>query len=108
MRLHPEPFTRIKCGEKNVECRLNDEKRRKLKVGDIIQFQLRAECVETLEREIVALHTFPTFAAVFERFPEERINNVYQYYTPEEEVTWGVLAIELGHTNTGTFQCCGR
>ncbi len=95
MRLHPEPFALIKSGEKKVECRLYDEKRRELKVGDVIEFQLRPDCVETLERKIIALHTFPIFAAMFEQFPDERINDVYQYYTPEEEKQWGVVAIEL-------------
>jgi ASC-1-like (ASCH) protein len=41
MRLHPEPFERVKSGEKNVECRLNDEKRQQLSVGDTIVFQNR-------------------------------------------------------------------
>ncbi len=96
MRLHPEPFAQIKSGAKKVECRLYDEKRRELRVGDMIEFQLRPECVETFKRKIVAIHTFPTFAAIFEQFPEERMNDVYQYYTPEEEQKHGVVAIELG------------
>ncbi len=95
MRLHPEPFARIKSGEKKVECRLYDEKRRELKVGDVIEFQLRPECVEKFERKILALHTFPAFEAMFIDFPEERINDVYQYYTPDEERQYGVVAIEL-------------
>lgn len=96
MRLHPEPFGRIERGEKKVECRLWDEKRRQLKVGDTIQFQLRPECTKTLTKQIVALHTFPTFEAMFAQFPEERVSDVYQYYTKEEEAKWGVVAIELG------------
>jgi len=95
MRLHHEPFARIKSGEKKVECRLYDEKRRKLKVGDCIKFLLRPDFTEKFERKVVALHTFPTFEAVYEQFPEERINNVYQYYTREEEQKYGVVAIEL-------------
>ncbi len=96
MRLHPEPSARIKSGEKKVECRLYDEKRRELKVGDVIEFQLRPECIEKMDKTIVALHTFPTFADMFEQFPDERISNVYQYYTPEEEQQYGVVAIQLG------------
>lgn len=95
MRLHPEPFARVRSGEKKVECRLYDEKRRELQVGDVIEFQLRPDFVEKLEKQIVALHTFPSFEAMFEQFPEERINNVYQYYTPEEEQQYGVVAIAL-------------
>ncbi len=94
MRLHPEPFKRIKSGEKNIECRLNDEKRRQLSVGDAVVFENRGDG-ETLERTVVALHTFPDFESMFEKFPGERINDVYQYYTPEEEKECGVIAIEL-------------
>jgi ASC-1-like (ASCH) protein len=95
MRLHPEPFALIKSGVKNVECRLYDEKRRELKEGDVIEFQLRPDFVEKFERKITAVHTFPTFEALFTAFPEERVNDVYQYYTPEEEKQFGVVAIEL-------------
>jgi len=95
MRLHPEPFARIKSGEKKVECRLYDEKRRKLKVGDCIKFLLRPDFTEVFEKKVIALYTFPTFEAMYEKFPEERINNVYQYYTREEEQKYGVVAIEL-------------
>ena len=94
MRLHPAPFERIKSGEKNIECRLNDEKRRQLSVGDAIVFKNR-ESGEELERKVAALHTFPDFESMFEKFPEEKINDVYQYYTPEEEKECGVVAIEL-------------
>jgi ASC-1-like (ASCH) protein len=91
MRLHPEPYHAIK----KVECRLNDEKRQLLKVGDEIVFELRPDSVESIEKTIVALHTFTNFEEMFEQFPEERINDVYQYYSLEEERKFGVVAIEL-------------
>lgn len=95
MRLHPEPFKRVLSGEKKIECRLNDEKRRELVAGDVILFTNR-ETGETVEKEVTALYVFPTFAAMFEQFPEERGDgNMYQYYSPEDEETFGTLAIEL-------------
>ena len=39
MRLHNEPFVLIKDGTKTIELRLNDEKRRQIKVGDYIYKQ---------------------------------------------------------------------
>lgn len=36
MRLHNKPFELIKNGSKSIELRLNDEKRKLIKVGDII------------------------------------------------------------------------
>jgi ASC-1-like (ASCH) protein len=95
MRLHPEPFALIKSGVKKVECRLCDEKRQELKVGNMIEFQLRPDFFEKFGRKIIAIHTFTTFEALFVAFPEERVNDVYQYYTPEEEKQFGVVAIEL-------------
>jgi ASC-1-like (ASCH) protein len=38
MGLYSEYFIAIKEGKKQVEVRLNDEKRRKIKVGDTIEF----------------------------------------------------------------------
>ena len=94
MRLHPGPFERIKSGAKKVECRLYDEKRQQLAVGDQIVFVNRADGTE-VEREVVALRPFPDFASMFKQFPEESINDIYQYYTPADEKKFGVVAIEL-------------
>ena len=65
-----------------------------MQVGDTVVFLLRPDEVEKLEKKIVALLVFPSFEAMFEKFTEERINNVYQYYTKEEQ-KYGVVAIEL-------------
>ena len=38
MKLKEDPFERMKNGTKTIEFRLYDEKRRKIKVGDEIEF----------------------------------------------------------------------
>lgn len=38
MQLTPSPFQMIKEGTKTIELRLFDEKRRKIQIGDIIEF----------------------------------------------------------------------
>lgn len=38
MNLNPEPFGMILSGQKTIELRLNDEKRKLIKVGDRIEF----------------------------------------------------------------------
>ena len=38
MKLQPEPFEKIKCGQKTYELRLLDTKRQKVSVGDTIEF----------------------------------------------------------------------
>ena len=46
MNLHNDPFTLIKMGFKNIEMRLYDEKRKKIKKGDTIEFTHK----DTLEK----------------------------------------------------------
>ena len=38
MKLKNDPFIKIKNKTKTIEMRLNDEKRKKINVGDIIEF----------------------------------------------------------------------
>lgn len=104
MRLHPEPFRLIQSGQKRVECRVNDEKRQGLAVGDTLVLTLRdSDPPETLTRAIIGLYTFPSFEAMFERFPEECGDGQLpqQYFTPEAIATHGVIAIELGDLEKG-------
>ena len=57
MRLHPEPFDKIKNGTKTIEMRLYDEKRQLLKVGDLIEFTNRANS-EKILTEVTNLYVF--------------------------------------------------
>lgn len=106
MRLHDAPFGRIARGEKTVEVRLNDEKRRGLKVGDVVMFVSR-KTDETLMKKIVGLSVFDSFKELFdvigmgpfgreESYAKQALDDMYLYYTLEDEKRWGVLAIELG------------
>jgi ASC-1-like (ASCH) protein len=106
MKLNPQPFAKMAEGTKTIEIRLNDEKRRLLKVGDTIEFT-RTDGAAKLIVEIIALHQFLTFRELYEKFPpavcgseyttvEERIADTYKtYYSPKREKEWGVLGIEI-------------
>lgn len=102
MCLHPAPFEKIKAGTKVIEVRLNDEKRKDLRVADVIIFENRATG-ETLKTTVTALHHFPTFKALYEHFPPQMYgseksdewNQMYKYYSAEDEQKYGVLSIEL-------------
>jgi ASC-1-like (ASCH) protein len=98
MHLNEEPFRRIEAGEKKIECRVNDEKRQRLQVGDTIVFTRRdSEPVEKLTRTIVALHKYHDFEALFADFPEERGDGTWpsKYYSEEEIKKYGVVGIEI-------------
>ena len=101
MKLHPEPFGRIKAGLKTDELRLNDEKRQRIRVGDRIVFSKRPECTETLAAEVILLKPYATFADMYDgvkgRYPEttreDFVGSMSQYYSEEDELKYGTLEI---------------
>lgn len=106
MGLFQEPFDSIKSGKKTVEVRLNDEKRRKIKIGDTIIFTKVPENDGTLTVEVIGLTEYPTFKEMYESIPasdfdvgddsiEEMVESTYEIYTPEDEEKWGTLAITI-------------
>ncbi|KQL50386.1 hypothetical protein AN964_22220 [Heyndrickxia shackletonii] len=106
MGLYGEYFEAIKKGKKKVEVRLNDEKRRKIKIGDTIKFIKVPEQDETLQVQVTELRTYNTFKEMYESIPfedfdcegwsmEEMVNGTYDIYTPEQEREWGSLAITI-------------
>ena len=107
MKLNPSPFTAIKTGKKNIELRLNDEKRQLIDIGDTITFTNTADPEQKLFTKITALHHAPSFAALFTTIPlsfcgldgalspKEAANAMRQYYSAEAEMKYGALGIEL-------------
>ena len=103
MRLHPKPFNKIKNGGKTSEFRINDEKRQLIKVGDSIEFTNRDSLADKFTVEVTHLKTYLSFKDLFHKTKNlhsdckegEFIQGMYQYYTPEEEIKYGVLEIEF-------------
>lgn len=96
MRLDEMPYRDIESGKKRFEVRLNDEKRQALQVGDVIEFTLRPDFVETFEKKIVGLHKYDTFADFYSEHPKEKGEvTAYDFYTKDDEEMYGALAIEL-------------
>lgn len=103
MRLLPEFFSLIERGEKTVEARLYDEKRRPIAVGDELVFR----CGEkSLTAVAVALHRADSFEELFARedllraagrYTEraEAVAVMRKFYSEEEERKYGVVGIEL-------------
>lgn len=103
MRLNEEPFLRIKSGIKDVEYRVNDEKRQQLKVGDKITFYLRPLEQEKLEATITDLKYYKNlldmYTDSFDRYlsgiyksPQDAVDDT-KYYTKEEIEKYGCVAI---------------
>ena len=106
MNLNSEPFEMICSGQKTIELRLNDEKRRLIKVGDRIEFT-QTKTGEILIAEVIALHEFDSFAELYRELPllkcgytaaditTAKPEDMDLYYTPEQQSKYGVLGIEI-------------
>ena len=102
MKLNIGPFGAIKSGTKTIEMRLYDEKRRKLQVGDIIEFENRVTG-DKVTATVVALHIFPSFEDIYKHFdkvslgyaPHEiaHYTDMEQYYLIREIEAYGVVGI---------------
>lgn len=107
MNLCPEPFEMIRSGEKTIELRLNDEKRKAISVGDTIVFTNTQDNSRQISATITALHKFKNFTELYSKLPllkcgytEEDIDSAKPedmnvYYSKELEEKYGALGIEL-------------
>ena len=105
MTLADEPFELVESGKKTVEVRLNDEKRKLVSVGDIIEF-FRWSGSRSVTAKVVALHRFGSFRELFasdlhsktgfgDLSEADAADTMYKYYTKEQEKEYGVLGIEI-------------
>ena len=107
MKLNPEPFRMMEDGKKTIELRLWDEKRRKLRPGDVIRFEDAADETEVLFVQVEELCVFPGFAQLYRELPlldcgytAETVSvaspeDMRLYYSSEEEARWGVVGIRV-------------
>lgn len=66
MKLNEAPFLSVKNGEKKVDVRLYDEKRKKVKVGDTIEFSNSSDSKEKLIVEVEKIRRYPTYELLVE------------------------------------------
>ena len=110
MKLQPAPFEKIKNGRKTIEIRLNDEKRQFLKVNDEIEFSLATDPDQKIQTKVLSLLLFATFQELYAAFSPEQYGgmskdeyaDIYQYYSPEDQKKYGVLAIQVELLETST------
>lgn len=107
MNLHKKPFELIRSGKKTIELRLYDRKRRKIKVGDIIQFTNSTDPNEKIFVTVNSIHIYPTFKELYEELPLEKCGyskeelpdasytDMYEYYTQSQQEKCGVVGIEI-------------
>ena len=104
--LAQSPFEAIKSGRKTFELRLYDEKRRSLKVGDVIEFYTDGTD-ERLLKKVKNLFVFDDFSALFKTLgtgentcgavmtEDAAVLGMGKYYSEERQQRNKVVAIEL-------------
>lgn len=103
MHLQNKYFQQIKNGEKSLELRLHDEKRRQLKYGDLIIWS-NLENKENLTTKIINFYYADNFSQLCRSinilqtgFTDEKafLAALTEIYPPEKQQKYGVVAIEL-------------
>ena len=107
MHLAPGPFALTERGRKTVELRLWDEKRRRLRIGDVIRFESTDDDTDVLRVRVTELLCFPTFDQLYRSVPLTECGydegslsaasprDMNAYYSPEEQARWGVVGIRF-------------
>jgi len=104
MKLQKEYYNYIKNGTKRIEIRLNDEKRKQLKLDDIIRFHLLDNENEYLEVKVIGLLHYKSIESLIsnhdmklltkEDMPKEELITIFNnIYSKDEQNKYGVLGI---------------
>lgn len=101
MSLHVHPFTQIQNGEKVIESRLYDDKRKNIHVDDEIVFTLhedKTQKIHVLVKELVVKKSFDELfnsakLSLFGYKNKEESESIYRHYTKEDENKCGVIGI---------------
>lgn len=106
MKLQPKYYNYIINGTKRIEIRLYDEKRQKIKIGDIINFYKEPELNESFKAKVIGLIRYSSFQDMFKDFDidilsdktmtkDDLITELEQFYTKEKQEQHGVIGIRI-------------
>lgn len=107
MHLQDSPFQKISSGEKTIELRLFDEKRKLIVTGDLIVFSNLSNPDSTITTEVTGLYVFSSFEELYANLPLDRCGysldevktaspkDMEDYYSAEEQQLYGVVGIEI-------------
>ncbi len=105
LKLNRGPFESMANGTKTVEMRLNDEKRKKIHVGDKIKFSMRDDETKSLLCEVVNKVVYDNFEELYADYDKEELGykenedakpeDMEAFYPKEEIEKYGVVAIEV-------------
>ena len=112
MKLMTKYFDYIKFGSKRIELRLNDEKRKNIKIGDEIIFEEVAENPRHLKTKVIDLYYENNFKNLIEKYnielfadknttKEDLIKLLNDIYSQEEQEKYGIVGIRIELCNNG-------
>lgn len=104
VHLHSDVFDIVNNGIKDIEVRVNDEKRRKLRIGDELIFLRRPLEDDAIRARVVGLDYYDSFSDLIKNYSMERVylpnytedmwlKEMARFYTEEEQNKYGVVAI---------------
>ncbi len=107
MNLTPAPLKMIREGRKTIELRLYDEKRKQIKIGDIITFVNTENKDDELTARVKDQYLFNNFEELYDNlsllecgYTEDNIasalpSDMEQYYSKDKQKLYGVVGIKL-------------
>lgn len=106
VHLDEDIFEVVKNGTKCIEGRVNDEKRRNLKIGDKLVFLKRPDDIEKIEALVENLNYYTDFKELIKDYniedvylkgytKDDYINLLKRFYNDEEIKKYGVVAIKF-------------
>ena len=106
IHLDNDIFENVKHGTKNVEIRVNDEKRRQLKIGDKITFLKRPDDTESMDAIVEDLKYYKNFKELIDDYTVEELYSkeyskvellllLKKFYSDEEIDKYGTVAIRF-------------
>lgn len=104
MKLSSDPFNQIASGAKVIESRLYDEKRQQIALGDEIEFSENNNPEHVIRTRVKGLLRYSSFEDLFADYDpalfdsdsrEFLLNQIKQFYSDEDERTFGVVGIRI-------------
>ena len=104
MSLRPEYYEMVRSGEKDIELRLYDEKRRRMRNGNMLLIYNAQNRNDYIHAKIVRLHIAKSFADLATKISMPRtgfaslnalMTAISKFYDPDTESKYGIVGIEL-------------
>lgn len=104
LQLATRPFEAIISGNKVIESRLYDDKRRLIELGDQLEFTNRENTEQTVTVKVIGLLRYENFESLFSHnnplkfggpSVEWLTDQINEFYSLEEQNKYGVVGIEF-------------